>query len=158
MNRLNSCGRPVDGVELKISRDGEVLVRGATVFQAEMKAIEEAVKTLQGLNIKGKISIHSDSRSAVEKLTSVWHRTGQTLRVAHTLQEFAEKTHLRLHWIKAHAGNRGNERADELAKNGTNLTEQEPIKTSPTQIKSQYRETALKEWQKEWTETPTIYS
>ncbi|MEE1807377.1 AMP-dependent synthetase/ligase [Streptomyces sp. BE133] len=36
--RLGSVGRPLDGLELKIAQDGEILVRGQTVFMGYLRA------------------------------------------------------------------------------------------------------------------------
>ncbi|MEU9207136.1 AMP-binding protein [Streptomyces sp. NPDC048415] len=36
--RLGSVGKPLDGVELRVAEDGEILVRGATVFDGYLRA------------------------------------------------------------------------------------------------------------------------
>ena len=77
------------------------LTDGATVYQAELYAIREAVRALESLNIRGRISIHSDSRSAVERLSGNLFKDELSYSTAREVQELAGKSWLRLHWVKA---------------------------------------------------------
>ena len=56
-------------------------------------------------------------------------------------------------WVKAHAGNKGNERADELAKKGLSEPQSQDTRMSNAHRKSLYREHMNKIWQEEWTGT-----
>ena len=127
---------------------------GATVYQAELFAIREAVYALRGLHIRGKISIHSDSRSAVERLGGNFFNDGLSFSTVKELQLLAKDSWLRLHWIKAHVGTPGNERADELAKKGTNCIIPQQVPPSQRAAKTKYKDMTNKSWQAEWENCP----
>lgn len=58
------------------------------------------------------------------------------------------------HWVKAHAGHRGNENADYLAKLGTEWTEVDlVVGVTKRQIRKRCANLALEEWQIRWTES-----
>ena len=124
---------------------------GSTVYQAELYAIREAVQALKNLHIRGKISIHSDSRSAVEKLGGNFFSDSLSFSTARAIQLMAKDSWLRLHWVKAHVGTPGNERADELAKKGTKCTTPQEVTPSQKSVKTRYKELTNKQWQTEWT-------
>ena len=80
-------------------------------------------------------------------------RTSLDHRVARKVQEYAEKAWVRVHWIKAHAGHPGNERADLLAKAGTSSQEWTETKASLSKVKNAYAKQAMDRWDQEWRET-----
>ncbi|XP_063832729.1 uncharacterized protein LOC135081874 [Ostrinia nubilalis] len=90
------------------------LHNSCTVFQAELLAIERAVRWATESSNTERATVLSDSHSALQELANM-HTTNSLAVMTHN--------HLRLHpgcvefvWVKAHAGLEGNETADEAAK------------------------------------------
>ncbi|KAJ4496670.1 ribonuclease H-like domain-containing protein [Lentinula lateritia] len=100
---------------------------------AEIIGIKEAVETTDE---EIDLIIHSDSKTCIHGLTKhleKWENTGyikqenaQELRatVASLRKRKAMTT---LHWVKGHAGNKGNEKADELAMEGRQKDTQDEL-------------------------------
>ncbi|XP_045505008.1 uncharacterized protein LOC123701548 [Colias croceus] len=86
-----------------------------TVYQAELLALKRAVD-IACKSGAAKVGVFSDSRSALQAVTlSSRHPLAVQTRAA--LRNAAlQRREVSLFWIKAHAGLKGNERADELAK------------------------------------------
>ncbi|GBO05783.1 hypothetical protein AVEN_275620-1 [Araneus ventricosus] len=84
-----------------------------TVFIAEMVAIREAVNYFKRRQIP-KANIISDTRSALEENRTLEENRNFILDIKNSLQD--NKSDALLWWTKAHAGNKGNERADYFAK------------------------------------------
>lgn len=91
------------------------LCKGNTVFQAELAAIKFAINWALDNNLK--VNIFSDSLSSILALNSVKNKS-KFLREIKSLAHNS-KTLINLNWIKAHAGNIGNEMADQHAKLAT---------------------------------------
>ena len=90
---------------------------------AELEAIYRATEYLlneaEGRKVKY-VKIFSDSMSSLQALDSMKMSSKTVMKTANSLNNLAKITkRLDLCWIKAHAGFLGNERADELAKQGT---------------------------------------
>ena len=89
--------------------------------QAEQMAIVKGLQTIETIKISNnaprKIKIHTESRITLESLKNKKNRN-------HLIEEIRKKTTalekenwtIEYTWIKAHAGNYGNELADRLAK------------------------------------------
>ncbi|XP_045451007.1 uncharacterized protein LOC123659888 [Melitaea cinxia] len=87
-----------------------------TVYQAELLAICRAAR-MAADDLAGSVGIYSDSSSALLTLKNpkALHPLAVEAR-GHLQRALLQGKRVSLHWIKAHAGLEGNERADHLAK------------------------------------------
>jgi ribonuclease HI len=90
----------------------------ATVFQAEIKAITMACKTLYQRNNMD-ITIRTDSQAAITAIRAINITSNTVLDCKQWLNKLGGKNRVTLAWIQAHAGHPGNDQADALAKAGT---------------------------------------
>ena len=100
------------------------LSQNATVFQAEIIAIKEAVKTyIQEKKDEYQfIKIITDSQAAFHALASTTYTSKVVKETILELNKLGEMvTRVEVTWIKAHAGHKGNERADELARQANDI-------------------------------------
>ncbi|XP_045532174.1 ribonuclease H-like, partial [Pieris brassicae] len=144
-----------DGVEVQAKKIK--LAPYCTVYQAELAALRSATNHAGALKIKH-IDIYSDSKASLEAITHGRSCNPQVVKIRRAIGE-AEKRgqKINLHWLKAHIGTPGNERADELAKEAA-----EKLKTKPeydkrplSDVKRQIRRNTLEAWQKRYTKTHT---
>ena len=121
----------------------------STVFQAEIFAIHQAAIKLQSFpNVFIKIFV--DSQAALLALNNK-HRITSRL-VGDTIHNLnLVPGTVRLVWIKAHVGHEGNEKADELAKEGTLLEVVQSNIAMPHQVmRSKVMTAFLEIWHYEW--------
>ena len=131
------------------------LNESCTVFQAEVLAIFEAIRTLLNSSfISGVrfLKVFSDSSAALYALRKRKCKSKVVLYTVKILNKLARmNVNISLVWIKAHVGHPGNERADFLAKRGT---ESEIIanwvKGPINSYKNRTKSTMLDEWDREW--------
>jgi ribonuclease HI len=89
-----------------------------------------AIEALAALNVSSTVDFYTDSqyvRGGVMGWIAGWKRNGwktadrkpvKTIDLWQKLDELREKHDVSWHWVKGHAGEEGNERADELAREG----------------------------------------
>ncbi|MEC8785004.1 MAG: ribonuclease H family protein, partial [Pseudomonadota bacterium] len=95
------------------------LGKHTTVFQAEIYAILKVAEYLDNLRLRGKnITIHSDSQAAILALQNARVTSNLVHLTMYQLNNVAEQNTVTIVWVKAHVGHKGNEKADELAKEG----------------------------------------
>ena len=158
MEGKTGCGLSVqqNGVEIFGGKFG--LPPYTSVYQAELYAIEKALIYLDTFNIRGPVTIHTDSLSAIHALQKHEIVSHQCLQTINRINLYGTHNDLRIHWIKAHAGNPGNERADELAKAGTKLPPPcTLVKLSLKSRKLMYREHTYLSWDQEWQQASNDY-
>jgi ribonuclease HI len=97
-----------------------------TVFQAEVMAVHHAAEKLLEYVAFGNIVIHSDSQAALLALDNPVITAKTVLATVLNLDKLAERQKVELTWVRAHIGTMGNERADMLAKTGSNTTTMDP--------------------------------
>ena len=92
----------------------------STVFQAKTLAVEQAAKLLIENCTKNKtIIFNCDSQATIKALNSTKIKSKTTLNAQIELHKLGRDNHVSLRWIPAHKGYSGNEKADELAKKGS---------------------------------------
>jgi len=131
------------------------LGRYATVFQAEICGIIEAVTSLTHI-MSGrdyKINIFVDSLGALKALMSASPSVGLVRECWHLLNNIAGTNEVTLYWIPAHSGFSGNERVDELAGMATTMAFYGPqpvISVSESFVASAIQLWSLREHTKAW--------
>ncbi|XP_028161440.1 uncharacterized protein LOC114353581 [Ostrinia furnacalis] len=117
------------GVYSKQSEHSESLGRFATVFQAETYAIIMcAVRNIEQAHKKRDIYILSDSQAALKAIASVRVGSRLVLEAILALNKLGRHNRVTLMWVPGHTGIEGNERADSLARQGS---EAAPIGPEP---------------------------
>ena len=91
----------------------------ATVFQGEVFAVDRAASKLLELPGREDINIYIDNQATITSLTKPECKMKTTHYCRLKLIELGRIRKVRLRWVKAHAGHELNEKADELAKKGT---------------------------------------
>ena len=125
----------------------------SSVFQGEVYAIWAAARWIKENRLGRTIVIYSDSRSALNALAKTKTNSQLVQRTQRELCRAGEVNTVILRWVKAHAGHKGNELADELAKEGTEqaqICENAP-KIPESMVKMRFRLKFDTLWQQEWT-------
>ncbi|CAB0007833.1 unnamed protein product [Nesidiocoris tenuis] len=117
----------------------------ATVFQAEVLAIDICAQELLRRGTKNaRICIFSDSQAALKAISAFSHKSRLTWDCLNTLKALARDNRITLTWVLGHAGIKGNEKADSLAKLGA-----ESLPTGPEPflgLPKSYLERKVDEW------------
>ena len=129
----------------------------STVYEAELLAIECAVKDLEEIMSLNKYSgknVHFfvDNKAALFTLNSTRVVGECRVRVVRVIKEFIQKRKEKVtfHWIKGHSNMTGNEMADLKAKEGCSSQTNLLCSASMSYIKGKVREKVNNEWHTLW--------
>ncbi|GBN60425.1 hypothetical protein AVEN_226141-1 [Araneus ventricosus] len=119
-----------------------------TVFQAELTALHEAVIYASHLPNHNTSEIHVDNRASIMASFSS-KSTNETARKIFKI--LLSNPRIKVSWFKVHAGNIGNGREDQLAKDATQHGQPySHTKLPKPHIKGLLRKRMLEEWQTSW--------
>ena len=90
----------------------------ATVFQAECIGLTKAAKHTLEQGLTGRVIFLSDSQALLLELKRSETSSYLVRDAKETLSSLGWRNEVCIRWIRAHMGHKGNERADELAKEG----------------------------------------
>ena len=126
----------------------------ATVFQAEIKAIERAATLALTQKDIRYVKIFVDSQAAIKALDNHSVRSRAVADAIGSLNELAKQVKsVQIVWIPAHKGHVGNERADDLAKRGSECDRAErlvSVRKPACTIRTEVRNAAYAEWCDDW--------
>jgi ribonuclease HI len=126
--------------------------------QAEQMAIFKALQAIEIITMiqytPRTIKIFTDSRITLESLKNMKNRNRlieEIRKKTKTLEK--ENWNIEYTWIKAHAGNYGNELADRLAKEAARNNDICNNRIPKSEIEHQEREKSVEKWQQQWVNT-----
>ena len=120
----------------------------ATVFQAEVVAIREAAAALTDIHNLTTVKFFVDSQAALRTLQSPFIKSKVVLQMIQQLNMIKHDS-LVFVWTKAHVGNKGNEKADQLAKAGTIIEDITDIPPPACELKALLDRRIRAVWQQE---------
>jgi ribonuclease HI len=118
------------GAILESGKHRKELKGGESLTTNNRMELTAAISALEALKAPSEVDLYTDSnylRGGITSWIKAWKnngwRTADKKPVANTelwrkLEEAAARHKVRWHWVKGHVGHDGNERADELAREG----------------------------------------
>ena len=124
-----------------------------SVFQAEMQAIKSAADYVESCCLDRDVHFYVDNQAALKAIQQPCVNSRLILDTILALTNAGEHNTITLHWVKAHVGNPGNEKADELAKTGAEdpTLLDNTVSLSKSLCMSMIRKYFLDKWQQQWT-------
>ena len=92
-----------------------------TILQAEVQAITECLRWLSSNSGHNNINIMTDSKHAINAITSKTVTSKTVLECIKTINNFSRHGLVRIIWVPGHSGVIGNEIANQLARRATDL-------------------------------------
>ena len=122
----------------------------ASVYQAEMMAIQQAAIILANIPDLTTIKFYDDSQAALQTFQADFIRSKLAFQTIQALNKVKHEGVMVFVWTKAHIGTAGNEEADKLAKTGTTLPDITYTPTPTSMTGNIVEQCVRKLWQKEW--------
>ena len=101
------------------------------------------------------MNILSDSQAALQALANIQVTSKSVGAAIKALTRLGSRITVYLNWIKAHVNHPGNEKADQLAKEGSQLKQVKDYPLSQQACKTMIDEYIYAEWNKRWAADPT---
>jgi ribonuclease HI len=147
---------PDTGEEYTTQQATQYLGQWATVFQAEVTAIEMAGDLALAMKVNKPVVICSDSQAAIQAIGNPLIRSKTVLSANRSLRALGRTTGVTLRWIRAHENHRGNELADGAAKEATKerIMVAEPVlPLAANVVRGILRDAVAAKWEKKWNST-----
>ncbi|WLD59664.1 ribonuclease HI [Salinispirillum sp. LH 10-3-1] len=118
------------GAFMQYGKHAKELFGGEANTTNNRMELRAAIEGLSALNKQSVVKLYTDSsyvKNGIEKWMTGWKRNGwktaskqpvKNVDLWQQLDELVKKHEVHWHWVKGHAGNPGNEKADELANLG----------------------------------------
>jgi len=134
------------------------LAKYCSVFQAELFAMLKALNFINNkYNTQTSITLCTDSQSSIKALTdsdSCSYLVQQILQQVDTCQN--KNIQIKFMWIRGHEGNRGNDIADQLAKQGASSHQAFDYDLIPVSyVKKAIYDQTIQIWNNRWTNAQT---
>lgn len=126
------------------------LTSHSTIFDAEILAILEGVKHFHNLPSASTISIFSDSLSSLQAIHNPLNKNPIVHAVKEHLSILKQKLTIKLHHIKSHNNNIGNELADHYANEARHSGEPINLPKQKNYVKKELERAALLRWNGDW--------
>ena len=128
------CGYTVCSYDIPVAEGAHRLGDPATVFQAESEGLRLAAKRVNAMIRNGaqvdEAHFYLDNRSVIYCLNGRKCTSKTIWNCFEELNSLGLKTRVEIRWIRGHSNHKQNDRADELAKLGTTITEENRVDDS----------------------------
>ena len=154
-NRKTGCAFVVFDDRAEISSSMHRLGDKCSVFQAELFAISAALDHVEQhlSTIATPVNIISDSLSSLQALKGSDHSHPLVFKIKSQLLSLKDRTEIKMFYTRAHVGTRGNERADQLAKQSAQSSSSISYIYKPmSAVKYEQRQMVKQIWQRLWSE------
>ena len=137
-------------ITMEIDEKHEKLQPNASIFSAETKAIDLALKMINKSSEKSFL-ILTDSLSCVKAIQSYDTPNPQILKLKLNIHSILQRgVNVTFLWIPSHVGIDGNDMADEYAKEGLKLPEISKTKVIHTDYRQSISNLVHKQWEADW--------
>jgi ribonuclease HI len=115
----------VEHVATGARKEGFEFLGKATNNIAELTAILRALESIA--DVSARVLLHTDSQYAIGVLQKAWKPKVNQALIERVRIEVKRRPNLILNYVRGHAGNPGNERADELARTAVETRGNQPL-------------------------------